>query len=327
MDTVNDQFRIVGIPGLPLAIPSKLAGMGGAWTVTDRGDIYTSHDVEFGDESSTAREYEWGEIYLRLSTLDTSKSAVIEDWVSELGPMGWCWTERRGGGERTALADASGLRANVGPFAAPALDAVNSNQPSERRYAEAGDARVLLERNESLEGPLLFETYEEFRLAADTLTDLTACLHLLQVTEGDERSSETATLRLLRTEMGQQTVDVAAAAYVICEHLSRLVAWHTPRLMVLESGVTVERERARFVSPYQCMAAEIYNHIVEGLPYRVCAAPDCARIFVRQQGRAVHGQHRTRSVLYCSAECGRRVARRRYREKARLAKAERDATP
>ena len=49
---------------------------------------------------------------------------------------------------------------------------------------------------------------------------------------------------------------------------------------------------------------ELFNHILENARYRRCANKNCARLFVRQQGRAKKGQNRVRGgVKYCSARC------------------------
>jgi hypothetical protein len=48
----------------------------------------------------------------------------------------------------------------------------------------------------------------------------------------------------------------------------------------------------------------------ENAAYRVCANEPCQRMFVRQAGRAQHGQHRTRGVRFCSSTCARAQSQR-----------------
>ena len=71
------------------------------------------------------------------------------------------------------------------------------------------------------------------------------------------------------------------------------------------------------VGTWHVCCLELFNHIVEDAKYTTCANERCGRLFVRQEGRALHGQHRTRGVKYCSRECARAQAQRDYRRRKR----------
>lgn len=70
-------------------------------------------------------------------------------------------------------------------------------------------------------------------------------------------------------------------------------------------------------SLYHLCCLELYNHIVEGATYRTCSNETCGHTFVRQEGRAEHGQYRTKGVKYCSATCARAQAQRELRRRKR----------
>jgi hypothetical protein len=74
------------------------------------------------------------------------------------------------------------------------------------------------------------------------------------------------------------------------------------------------------IPTYAVCCAEIHNHLLDNTHLRVCAKDDCGREFVRQRGRARAKQYRLDGVMYCSVECARAVAVRRYRLKARAQK-------
>ncbi|HEX2193269.1 MAG TPA: hypothetical protein VHH09_08750 [Acidimicrobiales bacterium] len=68
---------------------------------------------------------------------------------------------------------------------------------------------------------------------------------------------------------------------------------------------------------YDALCLQLANHITEGLPVRRCANETCHRPFVRQQGGAEFGQHRTEGVLYCSPACGNAQWQREHRRRKR----------
>lgn len=66
---------------------------------------------------------------------------------------------------------------------------------------------------------------------------------------------------------------------------------------------------------YSAMCLQLFNHIVENTGYHECANETCGRRFVRQQGRAQYGQHRTMNVSFCSASCAKAQMQREYRRR------------
>lgn len=81
--------------------------------------------------------------------------------------------------------------------------------------------------------------------------------------------------------------------------------------------------RLQWPLPFYAIAClELYNHIAENATYRRCANDRCGRLFVRQQGRALHQQHRTKGVLYCTPACASAQAKRAQRQRQKLKKSE-----
>lgn len=83
------------------------------------------------------------------------------------------------------------------------------------------------------------------------------------------------------------------------------------------SELDADKPWLRNLPLFSICCAELFNHVVESEPYRVCANERCRRLFVRQEGRAVKGTRRSSGVRFCSASCARAQAQRAYRRRKR----------
>jgi hypothetical protein len=158
------------------------------------------------------------------------------------------------------------------------------------------------------------ETLEEFRWAALSMRDLLSAW------------------RIIRKEIDADTHRWEAPVWEIAESPEDELPWESPTgaVTVLTAGLSdgiecfapVIRSGWEEKVPifddhwaYEICCLELFNHIVEEASYKRCANEMCERLFVRQQGRALHGQHRNRGVKYCSPECARAQAQREYRRR------------
>ena len=73
---------------------------------------------------------------------------------------------------------------------------------------------------------------------------------------------------------------------------------------------------------YSLLCLQFANDVAELAHFGRCANESCGRLFVRQRGRALKGQHRS-DALYCDKHCAKAQAQRKYRRR----QARQDKTP
>jgi hypothetical protein len=293
MKNASSRFRITPWPNVILPLPrdhSKLR-------YELRGDLF------FWDTSARHdREVEYHEVYLEVAALDLEDVEAITGFVDRFEPLGM-WH-----GRTDSDAGYLGLRLGV------RREKVLESSLLERRLGHTrSDSRFLYA-----------ESINDFRFGASSLRDLAAAWRW--VNEGIEPDGwacpawdETPDLD------GPPKTKREAATFLswgVCEGLERL---DLPDLLVTDEDEEPDLAVISADLPLYCICClELYNHIIERLPFKQCANETCGRLFVRQRGRAQHGQHRAIGVKYCSYECARAQAQREHRRRKRLSSTRRE---
>lgn len=173
------------------------------------------------------------------------------------------------------------------------------------------------------------ETLTEFRFIARCLRDVTTAWRVFH------ESLNPASVEWVSFPDDHPIETLGHASRLLTSVLPKLLSGLAPRIGVSEEPQALGRfevwapPHASTVTPahapppvrlYQVCALELYNHICEQATYRICANETCRRKFVRQEGRAEHGQHRTKGVKYCSMECARAQAQRAHRRRQRTSR-------
>ena len=297
----NTRLRITPWPGIVLGLPElryrshPLHG----WSFGTRGGIWAQGNVYSSHGSFPAL----GESYLELAALDLPDDKAVHAFVERWGPLGVRWFQDPVSAERIEDTNYSRIFGAASLFAAgnPYADQVAALRDSiEWASEEAGpDIWVV-------------ETLTEFRFGASLIRDVLRAWRWQR--DGVEPPGPWEFLTEMLTP---ETADNAAEFADDWTH--GLLSAFYPQFTRLEVRVNGATHRS---DPYfsnvpllSLMALELYNHACEDAAYKVCQNETCGRLFVRQGGRAQHGQHRRAGVKYCTSECARAQAQRAYRRR------------
>lgn len=274
-----------------------------------------------------------GQTYLRLLDVDLDDPDAIIAFVNSYGILdgGWAWASglRELGEYEKALNLKKEWRKIKGALATVSLGDTDRLIPDNHELRFGWTLSEIRTQGSGFQVPTLWhriafmETLDEFRFAARCLLDVYWAWCVFN--EGLDPSE----VEWQSYPGGFPTLGLA----------SKLLTGMLPRLgrigpqLGVSSGPQAPGPRAVWEPPhettvgpdtaprnarlYQACAIELYNHIVEQATYHRCANESCGRLFVHQEGRAHHGQHRKKGVKYCSRACAHAQTQRNYRRRSR----------
>lgn len=258
---------------------------------------YVLHDGFFFWDSAQGptETYNAHEMYLKVIAVDLEDEQEIAAFVDRFEPLGmWGGTSGPSGGYL-------GLWLGV-----------NRDRELERAFTQQADAIA-----NRAEHHIPAESIDDFRYGATSLRDLVNAWIWVNGGEAPSRWECPAWRDTNEIDGPPKTARDAATllTWGVTEGLARLGLPHI--LLTDDDEEPDPRSIVDDLPLYSICCLELYNHIVERLPYRQCANETCQRLFVRQSGRAKLGQHRTLGVKYCSHECARAQAQREHRRRKR----------
>jgi hypothetical protein len=270
-----------------------------------------------------------GETYLRVCDLDLNETEKIEAFVSKFGPLGGAraydaivspegaslfrWYSG-------AISPQNELKAKVFDLVArgelPQYVVLRDERDPQTPFLHADDNRGKSRLSVDFAWSLL-ETVNEFRFVA-------ACIRDLDIA-----------WQALRTGVSNVVLDSVLDPpdvwnpYFLSDFVTSVLSCFlrplSPQLAVVvnagdghktpKAAMEPVRETAN-VPLYTICALELFNHMVSGAEYRICANERCGLRFVNHQGRSTSGQHRS-DAKFCQASCSRNTAQRKYRRSHR----------
>ncbi len=340
---VKAQLRITAWPSFPLPLPFAVRR---ACDLDQSEGVLVPHPVELADELliegakvtwAPIERADWieptGETYLRLAELDLSDAHAIHVFATRYGLLGgsvaYTSLQRHLGFFESHIKSQLDPRDEWRKKAGALRDEFVRSGHSLTRLPANAPGSLLDDHITAVltDVPPAIETLDEFRFAARCVRDLYTAW--LVVKHGRD-------LRELQWEALTHTKrhpTLYEAATLLDHVLTVFLRDFSPQLQLewLFAGpakagdlfasvdsVSIDPTTGPQTAPlYAICALELFNHILSDAEYHECANDRCKRTFVQQQGRSEKGQHRTRGVMYCTAECARAAAQRQYRRRRR----------
>jgi hypothetical protein len=303
-DTNKEQFRTTTWPGEPVPLPTGQYLRPGR-LVDDAGNAFMLGEEHYG----TPEFYgPYGEVYLELAALDLEDDEAIASFYLRYGILGVCRNPR------------------VDPD--DAWDKAYFGFPGIPGFEDFIAPALAEHRQELGIGPW-DETLQEFIFGANCVKDL---VNSWRVSNGQASEDDFEWQAPVWTDNlpEEQAYSYWASPYWALgrgmgsglEPFGPTIHWlweedEPGKALDPGRGGAHPTHRDVELSLYSILCLELFNHIAEGSSYRVCANETCGRFFVRQSGRALHGQHRSKGVKYCSVECAKAQAQRQYRRRNR----------
>ena len=242
---------------------------------------------------------EAGEIYLELHELNLDDTTAIVAFANRWGPLAISYGRPRYQ-LLTDVPDFHGIRRQL-----------ERTRPAKHAQRKLPGTTAVPES----------ESLDEFRFGARCLRDLTRASQSIQ--QGADMTATDWEVLGPDRPTNQATHRHNSPSHDFEAILTRgLSPFHPQVHLERERSGTPVPDRKEWTSGgtvplYATCCLELYNHLAQNATYRYCANQTCQRLYVRQTGRAEHGQHRQHGTLYCSTHCARAQAQRNYRTRQR----------